>query len=105
MQCQKCGAEVSDDIAYCPHCGAKLKRVNNEQSSTLQTIAFVFMIISTVTSAIAIIPLCWTIPMTVYLWTSMRDGRKTGIAFQICTLIFVSLVAGILLLVDGQEDY
>ena len=43
-------------------------------------------------------PACRCIPKTVLLFKNMREGRFGGIGFKVCTLLFMSFVAGILLL-------
>ena len=67
--------------------------------------AKVFMIIGTVFTAACtlLIGLAWCIPMCKYYFGRMRSGEPVGRAFKICALIFVSPVAGILMLCD--EDY
>lgn len=50
------------------------------------------------------IPLAWCIPMTVSLFKSSKENRPVSIGFKICVLIFVSLVAGILLLCRKEPD-
>ncbi len=70
---------------------------------TLRLVAFVFCIISTIASAILIIPLIWMIPMSVMCWGIYKGTRANTTAFGVCTLIFVSLVAGILLLVSKKD--
>ena len=60
------------------------------------------MIIATVISGFAIIPLCWCIPMTVYYSKRIKTGEPIDIGFKICTLLFVSTLSGILMLVDDK---
>ena len=66
--------------------------------------AFILCLISTILLGFAIFPLFWCIPMTVHAYGLYRDNEKPGIAFGVCTLLFVSLIGGILLLVDSAED-
>ena len=42
--------------------------------------------------------LAWIIPMTVHYFKAIKRNQPVGTAFKVCTLIFVNLVAGILLL-------
>lgn len=46
----------------------------------------------------SLIPLAWAIPMTVHAVKCVNGGKPMGMAFKICTLIFVNLLSGILLL-------
>lgn len=109
--CQKCGHEIMDGENVCPSCGAPvgdqapLKAAPAPQVglTTIELVAFVFMIIGTIAMAFAIIPLVWCIPMTIHAKKAMDDHQKIGIGFKVCTLLFVSLVGGILLLVRDES--
>ena len=51
-----------------------------------------------------LIPLAWAIPMTVHM-KKIADGKKSNsVAFSICTLLFCSLISGILLLIGGTKQ-
>lgn len=71
--------------------------------ATLRLIAFIFCIISTVSVCWAIFPLIWMIPMSVHCWQIYKGTSANTTAFGVCTLIFVSLVGGILLLVSTKD--
>lgn len=64
---------------------------------------FVLCVISCVLGAAAIIPLAWTIPMTVHSWGIYKGKQPNTIAFGVCTLIFVNLIGGVLLLVSNKD--
>lgn len=70
---------------------------------TLRLIAFILAIISTVAVCWAIIPLAWMIPMTVHCWGIYKRTKPNTTAFGVCTLIFLNLIGGILLLVSTRE--
>lgn len=70
----------------------------------LRLAAFVFCVVSAVSVCWAIIPLAWMIPMTVHCWGIYKGTKSNTTGFGVCTLIFVSLVAGILLLVSKKDD-
>lgn len=74
-----------------------------ESDRTLRLIAFILMVISTVSVGWAIIPLAWMIPMTIISWGIYKGEKANTVAFDVCTLIFVSLIAGILLLVSTKD--
>lgn len=76
----------------------------SSEDTTLRLIAFIFAIISTVVSAAFILPLCWMIPMTVHCWSLYKGKKPNTVAFGVCTLIFLSVVSGILLLVSTKEE-
>ena len=110
--CQKCGHELQEGENVCPSCGvpvggqAPLKAAPAPQVglTTIELVAFVFMIIGTIAMAFAIIPLAWCIPMTIHAKKAMDDHQKIGVGFKVCTLLFVSLIGGILLLVRDESD-
>lgn len=70
---------------------------------TLRLIAFILAVISTVSVCWAIIPLAWMIPMTVHCWGIYKRTKPNTTAFGVCTLIFLNLIGGILLLVSTRE--
>ena len=73
------------------------------QDRTLRLIAFILNVVSCVSVAYFIIPLAWMVPMTVYSWSLYKGKRPNTTAFGVCTLIFVNLVSGILLLVSHKD--
>lgn len=75
----------------------------NDNEQTMKLIAFILCIISTVTIGWAIIPLAWMIPMTVRCWGIYQGTKPNTTAFAVCTLIFVTVIGGILLLVCKRE--
>lgn len=70
---------------------------------TLRLIAFIFMLLSLVGTCWLILPLAWMIPMTVISWKIYKGQKPNTTAFGVCTLLFVSLVAGILLLISTKD--
>lgn len=75
----------------------------SETDRTMRLVAFVFCIISTVCAAMLIIPLAWMIPMSIRSWKIYKGTKPNTTGFGVCTLIFVSLVSGILLLVSKKD--
>ena len=112
--CAKCGAEIQDDAQFCPKCGQKVATEIREltisgqkerrRDDSLMTIALVFCIIRTVLQAAFIISLAWRIPMIVSLNNKIKNKEPISVAFKVCTLLFVSIVAGIILLVGDDND-
>ena len=50
-----------------------------------------------------LIYLVWKIPMTVrYCRSTDKSGLSVGTGFKICSLLFVSMIAGILMLCDNE---
>ena len=101
--CTKCGSAIEDGAKYCVNCGAPCAPV--KKPATIKVIAEVFMILGCISSGWALIPLCWTVPMTVKYMRSVKEGADVSTGFKVCSLIFVNLIAGVLMLVsDDFED-
>ena len=95
--CTKCGRELLDEAVICPGCGCAVESNvpavrGNEKESVLKTIA----------NGIALFPLCWCIPMTISYFNHVRDRQPVSVGFKICSLLFVNLIAGILMLCDSD---
>lgn len=106
--CIRCGNEISDNDVICSKCGCDVdynKNINSQekkgnQINALKKVALAFMICSIVGSAFAIIPLAWIIPMTISYNNKIKNGENVSTGFKVCTLLFVNLIAGILMLCD-----
>ena len=126
--CTYCGKQLVDEAAFCASCGRAIGTTHDticdqqgtsakeiqcqntqlnstthdrQETSALKTIAKVFMIIGCIaTAGYFLIPLCWTIPMTVHYFNAVKNNKCVGTGFKVCTLIFVSLIAGIIMLCD-----
>ena len=102
--CSKCGSQIDAKEGICPICGNETEKKTKE-ISTLKTVAKIFMIIGCVVSGFYfLIPLIWTIPMTMKYCNSIKNNQPISTGFKICTLLFVNLVAGILMLCDKDEE-
>lgn len=105
--CSKCGNELLDDAVICPKCGCAVEGMGNPEAvnnrSGLQTAAKIFMIIGCISMGWCLIPLAWCIPMTVSYFGKVERGERASTGFKICTLLFVSLIAGILMLCDDAN--
>lgn len=66
--------------------------------------AFVLCVICTVAMGFMIIPLAWCIPMTISVYKYYKGETDLSIGFRICVLLFVSVISGILLLVDTETS-
>ena len=100
--CSHCGKELDDEAIVCTGCGcaapSKSGTVTADQKATLGLIAKIFMIIGCVVTGFALIPLAWTIPMTIHACNKIDNKEPLGIGFKVCALLFVSAIAGILML-------
>ena len=110
--CSHCGKQIADDVAFCPYCGsnvvgdtyAPVQPVKSSSGNeTLRLVAKIFMLISTILMGICIFPLAWAIPMTVTYWRKVEDHEPVSTGFKVCSLLFVSVVAGVLMLCDNDQ--
>ena len=103
MYCEHCGKELADEAIVCPNCGCATDNYAVKKTNNGHTATRVFMILACVLSAFyLLIPLCWTIPMSVIYCKRSKQGIPMGTGFKVCTLQFVSLIAGILMLCDDN---
>lgn len=108
--CKYCGAEIDESAKFCPQCGADqqydavYEPVSNSSSDDLGLVIKIFLVLGCISFGWFIIPLAWCIPMTVYAWKRIDRREKIGIGFGVCTLLFVSMIAGICLLVRSGSD-
>ena len=89
--------------AYQQHVTPETTYSMTSTDEALRLANFVLCVISCVLGAAAIIPLAWMIPLTVHSWGIYKGKQPNTIAFGVCTLIFVNLVGGILLLVSNKD--
>ncbi len=75
----------------------------SSQINDLKKAAKVFMIIGCVLSGFCfLIFLLWTIPMTTNYCKKIKNGESVSTEFKVCSLLFVSKIAGILMLIDND---
>lgn len=105
--CSVCGKELVDDAVVCPSCGCRVSDATSskEESKILHVLIKVFMVLGCISTGAFLITLCWTIPMTVSAFRRLDARQPIGVGFKVCTLLFVNLVAGILLLCTDTENY
>lgn len=110
--CAFCGNELLDEAVVCPKCGCPTAeyRANananaNSNQNVMATVVKIFMILACVLSGFAfLVPLVWTIPLTVSVCRRLENREPIGVGLKVCTLLFCSLIAGILLLCMNTED-
>ena len=112
--CSKCGAEMVDEAIFCVKCGATTAQsgavFGASQNSAPRTTgavtaAKVFMILGTVLMALCTwgIGLAWCLPLTIIYFKKIERGEPIGTGFKVCSLLFVSMIAGILMLCDNNN--
>ena len=105
--CTHCGAEIFDDAVVCVKCGrsvethkpitAEVQQVP-QTDDTMITVVKVFLILGCISQGWLIIPLAWCLPITISIFNSFKEKRAVSTGMKVCSLIFVSLVAGVCLL-------
>jgi hypothetical protein len=75
-----------------------------DNDKTLRLVAYILNLVATICIGWTIIPLAWMIPMTVISYGIYKGTKKNTVAFGVCTLLFMNLVSGILLLVAKKDD-
>ena len=111
MFCPNCGAETPNNAAFCMYCGAPVTGAWGNapgyrpivRDETMCTITKVFLIIGCIAQGWLLLPLAWCIPMTVSIFNKLKYGEPIGTGLKVCTLLFVSLISGILLLCMGDD--
>ena len=76
----------------------------SETDKNLRLAAFVLSVIACVGMGILLIPLAWTIPMTVHTYKIYKGEKPNTVAFGVCELLFVGLIAGVLLLCTHKDQ-
>ena len=109
--CTQCGNELVDEAVICPACGCKVPSasssgiIEEDDRKVFYTVIKAFMVICTVLSGFLLLPLLWTIPLTAHVCRKLKNNQPIGIGVKVCTLLFVSRVAGIMLLcMELEED-
>lgn len=76
-----------------------------KQISGLKKAAKALMIVGTIIMSLCcyIIPLAWCLPMTLSYCKKIKNGEPISTKFKVCSLLFVSTVAGILMLCDHDD--
>ncbi len=127
--CSKCGSKQEANINFNTTTYASTSynsQSNCESRNNLQLAAMIFMIISCAWCVISfimnsitnpnnfapgyavlfamssLVPLLWILPMTIVYISKTKKKEKLSTAFKVCTLIFASVVAGILMLCDND---
>ena len=116
MFCSKCGAEVKDEAVICPSCGCIINeellygamnkssiRDNSKTNNDFTIAVKILMIIACIGSGFWLIPLAWTVPMTCVYFNKVKNNQPISVGFKVCTLLFVSMIAGILMFCDNQQ--
>lgn len=106
--CTKCGKEVHDEAVICVNCGCPLEKVNKKAANGgedgLAIAAKVFLIIGCIAQGWLLLPLAWCLPITISVCNKMKVGEPVGMGLKVCSLLFVNLIGGILLLCRSDDE-
>ena len=110
--CTKCGAEMLEEAVVCVKCGCMTQETprayagtKEKKSDGLVTAAKILMIIGTVYTSLLTfcVGLAWCLPMTLSYFNKVKQGIPVTTGFKVCSLLFVNMVAGILMLCDNDQ--
>ena len=98
--CQKCGKEIADEAIICPGCGCAISEENKEKGGNdgLAVASKIFLILGCVAQGWLLLPLAWCLPITISICNKMKYNEPVGTGLKVCSLLFVNLIGGILLL-------
>lgn len=104
--CDNCGAEVKEEASYCSYCGNQLKEdaketkyeFNESDQETLGTVIKVLAVIVTVLTGFFLVPLIWTIPMTVSINNTIKEKKEFSVIFIVLSFFFLSRITAILMI-------
>ena len=104
MVCTNCGYEAAEEakIKQCPKCGTRLiGGVYTGSVSACKAFLIVGFAVAALPAMSALfIPFAWMIPMTVYVWRRLDDGRQISTGMKVAVLLLLSIISGIILLVN-----
>ena len=121
--CKKCGNSLFSSAQICPYCGTKVgtsvhgynylnsneNKDNNKVANSNRTnndlragIKF-FLVLSCIARVCLIIPIIWVIPMTSYYFRKTRCNERVSFGYKICCILFVSVIAGCLMLCETND--
>ena len=113
MICGNCGMHLPENSNFCTNCGCSFAANYYQQGYTyaqpkepapILYVAKVFMIIGIIIEALFLPSLFWTIPMLKSYNRKLEIGEPVSTGFKVCTLLFVSTIAGILMLCDHSDN-
>lgn len=105
MYCKNCGSEIPENSSFCPKCGKETgeNQVERQNTNGKVTAAKVFIILGSIFGAILLF-----IPTIIGIIAYKRLGtaktRDDLVAISVVTLLFCSLIGGIIMLTINDED-
>lgn len=108
MKCPNCGKALPKKAKFCPKCGSEIEMTPVKVKvvaplTPIGKVAQVFFYVGAIFTCCTVIGLCWALPM-IHIYKRGRDVvGKHSIGFKVCTIIFISRVAGILMFIDYKH--
>lgn len=118
--CVKCGQQIRNKALICSHCECQVQaNAVKPGSRGLQIATKIFLILTVVLEEIIFIANLFTVfiaglifclillmiamLMTANYFKATSKNQSVSIGFKVCTLLFVSMIAGILMLCDKNN--
>ena len=105
--CSSCGAEIHENAVICPKCGCSTAQSRTEVTDGgkdgLAVASKIFLILGCIAQGWLLLPLAWCLPITISICGKMKRKEHIGAGLKVCSLLFVNLIAGILLLCRSDE--
>ena len=106
--CVHCGGEIHQEAVVCVKCGRSVNQSNtvatNKKTTddTMIVIIKIFLIIGCIAQGWLILPLAWCLPITISIFDCLKNQKPISTGLKVCTLLFVSLIAGVCLLCNND---
>ncbi len=106
MFCPNCGNQIDERANYCPHCGRCFNAPPPMPSGYYPPthaqpkshwFLKLLMVLSCIFGFLSIIGWIWILPMTIHLFNKIERRERLSTAFKVCTILFVSVLAGIIM--------
>ncbi len=113
--CEFCGFEIEDKDYYCPYCGMpNAYRYDKNEDHSYHIYLFMikicliggilfYTLLGLLIDFILLIPLIWTIPMTIKYFRYREMNKKIPFMFKLCMFLFSNAFAGLLLIACSEE--
>ena len=97
--------EIAEEAVICPGCGCAIeqKKEGNGGKDGLAVAAKIFLIFGCIAQGWLLLPLAWCLPITISACNKMKRNEPVGTGLKVCSLLFVSMIGGILLLCRSDD--
>lgn len=77
---------------------------NRVKLTGMRAVIRVFLIIECCVAGLFILPLIWILPMASHYLKKVQSGKDVSTGFKICSLLFINVIIGVLMLCDKTGD-